>query len=95
VDRAGPGDDLAILAADDGTISVDVGARFVAVGEDDLERILDRVAADGSGIRLIGGSGRADDGDEPPDREGDAGMDAAGYVLALAHTRGIRVTREA
>lgn len=87
------GDALTIHAATDGTISVDVGTRFVAVGEDDLERILDRLAADGGAVRLVGGIERADDGDEPPDRESDAGVDAAGYVLALAFARGVPVTR--
>jgi len=90
-----PGDALTILAAADGTISIDVGARFVAVAEDDLERILDRLAADGGSVRLVGGTERADDGDEPPDRESDAGVMAASYVLALSHSRGLRVVREA
>ena len=89
-----PGDALTIHAAADGTISVDVGARYVAVGDDDLERILDRLAADGGMVRLVGGAERADDGDEPPDREGDAGVRAASYVLAMSVERGIRVTRE-
>jgi hypothetical protein len=88
------GDSLTFHAAADGTISVDVGERFVAVGEEDLERILDRLAADGGVVRLIGGSERADDGDEPPDRESDAGVMAASYVLALAHERGLRIIRE-
>jgi hypothetical protein len=90
-----PGDALTIYAAADGTISVDVGTRYVAVGDDDLERILDRVAAEGGAIRLLGGTERADDGDEPPDRESDAGVMAASYVLAMSHARGLRVVREA
>ncbi len=56
----------------------------MAVGADDLERILDRLAADGGTLRLLGGAGRADDGDEPPDHESDPAMGAAVYVLALA-----------
>ena len=52
------------------------------------------MAADGGGIRLYGGTGRADDGDEPPDRESDPAMSAASYVLGLAYRRGIAVTRE-
>jgi hypothetical protein len=87
-------DDLTVWAGEDGTVSVDVGTRFVAVAPDELERILDRLAADGGGIRLYGGAGRADDGDEPPDRESDPAMSAASYVLGLAYRRGIAVTRE-
>ena len=87
-------DDLTVWAGEDGTVSVDVGSRFVAVAPDELERILDRLAADGGGIRLYGGTGRADDGDEPPDREGDPAMGAAGYVRALAHQRGLHVIAE-
>jgi hypothetical protein len=88
-------DDLTVWVDADGSISVDVGARFVVVGEDDFERILDRLAADGGGVRLLGGSGRADDGDEPADHESDPAMAAAGYVRALAHRRGLTVTAEA
>jgi hypothetical protein len=89
------GGDLTVLAGDDGSVSVDVGARFVAVGDDDLERMLDHLAADGGRLLLIGGSGRADDGDEPPERESDPAMSSAGWVLALAQARGIAVVREA
>ncbi|MFN8629493.1 MAG: hypothetical protein U0838_03985 [Chloroflexota bacterium] len=87
--------DLTVMAGDDGTVSVDVGARFVAVGEDDLERLLDNLAADGGTLTLVGGAGRADDGDDAPYRESDPGMNAAGWVQALAERRGIRVVREA
>ena len=90
----GGADDLTVWANNDGTVSVDVGSRFVAVGLDDLERILDRIAADGGSIRLVGGAGRADDGDDPAYQESDPAMNAASYVLALAHRRGIAVTRE-
>jgi hypothetical protein len=90
----GQASDLTVLAEEDGTISVDVGQRFVAVGGDDLERILDRLAADGGTLRLLGGTGRADDGDESPDHENDPAMGAAGWVLALAHARGLSVIRE-
>lgn len=83
--------DLVVWANDDGTVSVDVGSRFVAVSIDDLERILDRVAADGGSVRLVGGEGRADDGDDP---ERDPATNAASYVLGLAHRRGIAVRRE-
>jgi hypothetical protein len=86
--------DLTVWAEEDGAISVDVGERFVPVGEDDLERILDRLAADGGTLRLLGGTGRADDGDESPDHENDPAMGAAGWVLALAHARGLTVIRE-
>ena len=73
-----PTADLTLIRRADGSISVDVGARATcAVGATDLERILDRLAADGGTLRLLGGSGRADDGDEPPDRESDPGMGAA------------------
>jgi hypothetical protein len=85
--------DLTLYAEPDGSVSVDVGARFVAVGEDDLERILDRLAADGGALRLLGGTGRADDGDDPAYQDADPGMGAASWVLALAEQRGIRVTR--
>jgi hypothetical protein len=64
------------------------------VGEEDLERILDRLAADGGTLRLLGGTGRADDGDEAPELESDPGMGAAGWVLAQAHARGLTVVRE-
>jgi hypothetical protein len=84
--------DLTVYAEDDGSVSVDVGTRFVAVSEDELERILDRLAADGGTIRLIGAPARADDGDEPV-RESDPGQGAVSYVLALAHARGIAVVR--
>ena len=89
------GGDLTVWAGEDGTVSVDVGSRFVAVGDDDLERMLDHLAADGGTLTLIGGSGRADDGDEPPERESDPAMSSAGWVLALAQARGITVQREA
>jgi hypothetical protein len=91
LEDAGAGD-LTVWANDDGTVSVDVGSRFVAVGMDDLERILDRLAADGGSIRLVGGEGRPDDGDDP---ERDPATNAASYVLGLAYRRGIAVTREA
>jgi hypothetical protein len=91
-DRGGA--DLTVYAEPDGTITVDVGQRFVAVDGDDLERILDRLASDGGTLRLLGGSGRADDGDESPGLESDPAMGAAGYVLALAHARGLTVIRE-
>ena len=90
--RAG---DLTIIVEHDGTTLVDVGARAVPVDATDLERILDRLAADGGTLRLLGGSGRADDGDEGPDRESDPAMGAAGHVLALAHERGLEVISEA
>jgi len=54
--------DLTLYAESDGSISVDTGSRYVAVGGEDLERILDRLAADGGTLRLLGGVGRADDG---------------------------------
>jgi hypothetical protein len=86
--------DLTVYAEADGAVSVDVGSRFVAVGSEELERILDRLAADGGTLRLLGGTGRADDGDEPPDRESDPAMGAASWVLGLAHARGLTVVRE-
>jgi hypothetical protein len=92
--RETDGDELTIWVDPDGSVHVDVGSRYVAVGSDELERILDRLAADGGSVRLLGGAGRADDGDEPPDREGDPAMGAAGYVRALAHQRGLQVIAE-
>ena len=86
--------DLTLYAEDDGSVSVDTGGRFVAVDAEDLEKILDRLAADGGTLRLLGGTGRADDGDEPPDRESDPAMGAASWVLAQAHARGLEVIRE-
>jgi hypothetical protein len=86
--------DLTLVADGDGTISVDTGSRYVAVGAEELEQILDRLAADGGTLRLLGGSGRADDGDEPPDRESDPAMSAAWYVRSLAGERGIEVLTE-
>ena len=88
-------DDLTIIVEHDGSIWVDVGSRAVAVEAPDLERILDRLAADGGTLRLLGGTGRADDGDEPPDHESDPAMGAASYVLALAHELGLEVISEA
>ena len=49
--RAG---DLTIIVEADGATLVDVGTRAVPVEADDLERILDRLAADGA-PRLLGG----------------------------------------
>ncbi len=89
------GGDLTVMAGDDGSVSVDVGSRFVAVAQDDLERLLDNLAADGGTLTVVGGAGRADDGDDEPYRESDPGMNAAGWVQALAEQRGIRVVREA
>jgi len=89
------GGDLTVWAGEDGSVSVDVGSRFVEVGDDDLERMLDHLAADGGTLRLIGGLGRADDGDESPDHESDPAMSSAGWVLALAQARGIVVVRDA
>ena len=89
------GGDLTVMAGDDGSVSVDVGSRFVAVDESDLERLLDNLAADGGTLTVVGGAGRADDGDDEPSRESDPGMNAAGWVQALAEQRGIRVRREA
>ena len=85
--------DLTVFAEEDGSISVDVGQRYVAVDSEELERILDRLAADGGTLRLLGGTGRADDGDEAPELESDPGMGAASYVLGLAHARGLTVLR--
>jgi hypothetical protein len=86
--------DLTIFIDVDASITVDVGSRFVAVDAEDLERILDRLAADGGSLRLLGAPDRADDGDEPPDRESDPAVGAASHVLALAHARGLQVIRE-
>jgi len=86
--------DLTLYAEPDGSVSVDTGSRFVPVGEEDLERILDRLAADGGTLRLLGGTGRADDGDESPEHESDPGMGAASWVLGLAHARGLAVIRD-
>ena len=86
--------DLTLYAEQDGSVSVDTGSRFVAVGEEDLERILDRLASDGGTLRLLGGTGRADDGDESPELESDPAMGAASWVLALAEARGLTVIRE-
>jgi hypothetical protein len=87
------GSDLTLLVEDDGSVSVDTGQRFVSLDAADLDRILDRLAADGGTLLLLGGSGRADDGDEPPDRESDPAMGAASYVLGLAAERGLVVVR--
>jgi hypothetical protein len=86
-------EDLTLYVDEDATITVDTGARFVPVGADELERILDRLAADGGTLRLLGAPARADDGDEPPDHESDPAQGAASHVLALAHARGLDVVR--
>jgi hypothetical protein len=88
----GRASDLTIYAEDDGSVTVDVGTRFVAVSEDELERILDRLAADGGTLRLLGAPARADDGDEPV-RESDPGQGAVSFVLGLAQARGLKVVR--
>ena len=85
--------DVTVYVDADASITVDAGSRFVPVSEEDLERILDRLAADGGTLRLLGAPARADDGDEPPDRESDPAQGAATYVLALAHARGLTVVR--
>ena len=94
----GDGDDRRtsrVYARDDGTISVDVGSRL----RGGRRRATWSGSSTGSPrtaatLRLLGGTGRADDGDEPPDRESDPAMGAASYVLALAYRRGITVIRE-
>lgn len=86
--------DLTIAINPDAAITVDVGERFVEVGEEDLERILDRLASDGGALRLVGAPNRADDEDEPPDRESDPAVGAASHVLALAYARGLTVLRD-
>ena len=86
--------DLTLYAEEDGSISVDTGGRYVAIDGDDLERVLDRLAADGGTLRLLGGTGRADDGDDPAYRDADPAMGAASWVLSLAHQRGLKVVRE-
>ena len=48
------GEELTIWVDPDGSVHVDVGSRYVAVGSDELERILDRLAADGGSVRLLG-----------------------------------------
>jgi hypothetical protein len=90
----GSADELTVRVDADGSVAVDVGTRFVVVDAHELERIIDRLGADGGSIRLIGGAGRADDGDEPPERESDPAMGAAGFVLVLAHRHGVHVTSE-
>jgi hypothetical protein len=85
--------DLTMYVDEDAQVTVDTGSRFVPVDSDDLERILDRLAADGGTLRLLGAPVRADDGDEPPDRESDPAQGAVSHVLALAHARGLEVIR--
>jgi hypothetical protein len=83
---------LAVHVAADGGIWIDVGSRLVELaGPEELERILDRLAADGGGIHLSCDPGRADDDDEPASRVADAGDESAGIVAALARERGIEV----
>ncbi len=90
----GSADELTVRVDPDGAVLIDVGTRFVQVEADELERIIDRLGADGGSLRLIGGSGRADDGDEPPERDSDPAMGAASYVLILAHRHGVPVISE-
>ena len=87
------GGELVVMAEEDGSVAVDVGSRFVPVDDDELEHLLDNLAADGGTLRLLGGEARADDGDEPV-RESDPGVGAASWVLAMAAQRGISVIRE-
>ncbi|MEW6225117.1 MAG: hypothetical protein AB1627_10870 [Chloroflexota bacterium] len=85
--------DLTVYVDEDAQVTVDTGSRFVPVGSEDLERILDRLAADGGTLRLLGAPVRADDGDEPPERDSDPAQGAVSHVLALAHARGLEVIR--
>jgi len=83
---------LAVQVAADGGIWIDVGSRLVELaGPEELERILDRLAADGGGIQLSRDPGRADDEDEPASRVADAGDESAGIVAALARERRIEI----
>jgi hypothetical protein len=88
--QAGDAEPVTILVTPDSSISIDVGARFVPVGADELEQILDRVRADGGSLRVLQPGG-SDDGDEPFDRDADTGAEAVAYVLGLANARGIEV----
>ena len=63
------------------------GQRFVAVSNDELERILDRLASDTGTLRLLGGTGRADDGDECPGHESDPAMGATRGTSLRSPTR--------
>lgn len=80
---------LDLLVSADGSVWVDVGSRFVDVGQDELEQILDRVAADRGTLRILQDPGRADDGDEPASRDADTGASALAALLAMADERGL------
>lgn len=85
---------LDLLVAADGSVWVDVGSRFVDVGPDELEQILDRLAADRGTLRVLSDPGRADDGDEPASRDADTGASALAALLAMAEERGLATTVE-
>jgi hypothetical protein len=85
---------LDLLVAADGSVWVDVGSRFVDVGQDELEQILDRLAADRGALRILSDPGRADDGDEPASRDADTGASALAALLAMAEERGLAASVE-
>jgi len=80
---------LDLLVSTDGSIWVDVGSRFVDVGADELEQILDRLAADRGALRILRDPGRPEDGDEPASSDADTGASALAGLLAMAEQRGL------
>jgi len=83
-------DPVGLLVDADGRVWLDTGSRWVEVDRpDDLERILDRVAADRGAVRLVHDPGRADDGDEPSDRTRDTAAGTLATIVALLDERGL------
>jgi hypothetical protein len=94
VGREGGSTAALVVAVDaGGRISVDVGARFVEVDPEDLERVLDRLRDDGGSMEVLQPAG-SDDGDEPFDRGADTGAEAVAFVVGMAQARGIAVRIE-
>lgn len=85
---------LDLLVSSDGSIWIDVGSRFVDVGVDELEQILDRLAADRGTIRILRDPGRPEDGDEPASSDADTGASALAVLLAMAEERGLAASVE-
>ncbi len=85
----GESSELPIHVASDGGVYVDVGTRFVETSLDDLERILERLAADRGRVRILVEPGPPDDGDEPADRELDRGAGPAASIIAMVESFGL------
>jgi hypothetical protein len=79
----------------DGTIWVDVGSRLVQVDDpEDLERILDGLAAERTSVRVVRAAPPPDDEDDPGARDPEGLEAAVAFVLGLARERELATTVE-